>query len=69
MRRRKPDVAARLVVGRSPKTIELYGNTTAATVPLTIDHWRQQGRVQRGDRILSSVFGSVFTWSAAIFTL
>ena len=50
-------------------TIERFGNTTAATVPLTIDYWRQQGRVQRGDRILSSVFGSGFTWGAAIFTL
>jgi 3-oxoacyl-[acyl-carrier-protein] synthase-3 len=50
-------------------TIEIYGNTTAATVPLTIDHWRQEGRVRRGDRILSSVFGSGFTWGAAIFTL
>jgi len=50
-------------------SIQHYGNTTAATVPLTIDHWRQQGRVQRGDRILSSVFGSGYTWGAAIFTL
>jgi 3-oxoacyl-[acyl-carrier-protein] synthase-3 len=50
-------------------TIEFYGNTTAATVPLTIDHWRQQGKVKKGDRILSSVFGSGFTWGAAIFTL
>lgn len=50
-------------------TIQFYGNTTAATVPLTIDHWRQQGRVKKGDRILSSVFGSGFTWGAAIFTL
>ena len=41
----------------------------AATVPLTIDHWRQQGKVKRGDRILSSVFGSGYTWGAAIFTL
>jgi 3-oxoacyl-[acyl-carrier-protein] synthase-3 len=49
-------------------TIEFYGNTTAATVPLTIDHWRQRGKVKRGDRILSSVFGSGFTWGAAIFT-
>jgi 3-oxoacyl-[acyl-carrier-protein] synthase-3 len=49
-------------------TIDIFGNTTAATVPLTIDYWRQQGRVQRGDRILSSVFGSGFTWGAAIFT-
>jgi 3-oxoacyl-[acyl-carrier-protein] synthase III len=50
-------------------SIEVYGNTTAATVPLTIDHWRQDGRVKRGDRILSAVFGSGFTWGAAIFTL
>ncbi len=50
-------------------TIERFGNTTAATVPLTIDYWRQQGKVKRGDRVLSSVFGSGFTWGAAIFTL
>ena len=50
-------------------SIDIFGNTTAATVPLTIDYWRQQGRVKRGDRILSSVFGSGFTWGAAIFTL
>jgi 3-oxoacyl-[acyl-carrier-protein] synthase-3 len=50
-------------------SIEFYGNTTAATVPLTIDHWRQHGKVKAGDRILSSVFGSGFTWGAAIFTL
>jgi 3-oxoacyl-[acyl-carrier-protein] synthase III len=50
-------------------TIQFYGNTTAATVPLTIDYWRQQGKVKRGDRILSCVFGSGFTWGAAIFTV
>jgi len=50
-------------------SIDVYGNTTAATVPLTIDHWRKAGKVKRGDRILSSVFGSGYTWGAAIFTL
>jgi 3-oxoacyl-[acyl-carrier-protein] synthase-3 len=48
-------------------TIEFYGNTTAATVPLTIDHWRNAGRVKKGDRVLSTVFGSGYTWGAAIF--
>ena len=48
-------------------TIQFYGNTTAATVPLTIDYWRQQGKVKKGDRVLSTVFGSGFTWGAAIF--
>ncbi len=50
-------------------SIEHYGNTTAATIPLTIDHWRQQGKVKKGDRVLSAVFGSGFTWGAAIFQL
>jgi 3-oxoacyl-[acyl-carrier-protein] synthase III len=48
-------------------TIEWYGNTTAATIPVTIDYWRQQGKVKKGDRILTAVFGSGFTWGAAIF--
>jgi len=48
-------------------TIQFYGNTTAATVPLTIDYWRQQGKVKRGDLIVSAVFGSGFTWGASVF--
>lgn len=48
-------------------SIQLYGNTTAATVPLTIDHFRTLGTVKKGDLILSSVFGAGFTWGAAIF--
>lgn len=48
-------------------TIEWYGNTTAATIPLTIDYWRAQGKIHKGDLILSAVFGSGYTWGATIF--
>jgi 3-oxoacyl-[acyl-carrier-protein] synthase-3 len=48
-------------------TIQIYGNTTAASVPLTIDHYRKAGKVKRGDLVLSSVFGAGFTWGTAIF--
>ena len=48
-------------------TIQWYGNTTAATVPLTIDHYRKLGIVKKGDRVLSTVFGSGYTWGSAIF--
>ena len=48
-------------------TIQKYGNTTAASVPLTIDHHRKAGRVKKGDLVLSSVFGAGFTWGTAIF--
>ena len=40
-------------------TIEFYGNTTAATVPLTIDHWRQQGKVKRALAVLEKDAGSL----------
>jgi 3-oxoacyl-[acyl-carrier-protein] synthase III len=48
-------------------SIQYYGNTTAASVPLTLDHHRKAGRVKRGDLIVSSVFGAGFTWGAGIF--
>ncbi len=48
-------------------SIMWYGNTTAATVPLTIDHHRKAGRVKKGDLVVSSVFGAGFTWGAAVF--
>ena len=48
-------------------SIQVYGNTTAATVPLTLDHHRQAGKVKKGDLVVSSVFGAGFTWGAAVF--
>lgn len=48
-------------------SIMWYGNTTAATVPLTMDHWRREGKLKKGDLVLSTVFGSGFTWGAAVF--
>jgi 3-oxoacyl-[acyl-carrier-protein] synthase-3 len=48
-------------------TIQKYGNTTAASVPLTIDHHRKAGTVKKGQLVLSTVFGAGFTWGAAVF--
>lgn len=50
-------------------TIQIYGNTTAAAVPLTIDHWRREGKVKKGDRVLATVFGSGYTWGTAVFQI
>ncbi|MEZ4401643.1 MAG: beta-ketoacyl-ACP synthase 3 [Kofleriaceae bacterium] len=58
---------AQIPVEKCLNTIQFYGNTTAATVPLTIDHWRRAGKIKKGDRVLSTVFGSGFTWGSAIF--
>ena len=58
---------ARLPSEKVLNTIEIYGNTTAATVPLTLDYHRQQGRAKRGDLVLSTVFGSGYTWGSTVF--
>lgn len=58
---------AKIPADKVLNTIQFYGNTTAATIPLTIDYWRKQGKVKKGDRVLSAVFGSGFTWGGAIF--
>jgi 3-oxoacyl-[acyl-carrier-protein] synthase-3 len=48
-------------------SIQRYGNTTAASVPLTLDHHRKAGKVKKGDLVVSTVFGAGFTWGSAIF--
>lgn len=50
-------------------TIQVYGNTTAASVPLTIDHHLKAGKVKKGQLVVSSVFGAGFTWGAGIFRI
>jgi len=48
-------------------SIQKYGNTTAASVPLTIDHHRKLGTLKKGALVLSTVFGAGFTWGAGVF--
>jgi 3-oxoacyl-[acyl-carrier-protein] synthase-3 len=44
-----------------------YGNTSAASIPIALDEWVRQGRIQPGDIIASSGFGAGLSWGAAIF--
>jgi 3-oxoacyl-[acyl-carrier-protein] synthase III len=48
-------------------TIERYGNTTAATIPIGLYEAVRQGRLRRGMLVLSAAFGSGFTWGASLF--
>lgn len=45
--------------------IERFGNTTAATIPIAIDECVQSGRLERGDLLVLTAFGSGFTWGSA----
>lgn len=47
-------------------TIESQGNTSAASVPLALDHGIRQGKIQRGDCVLLEAFGGGYTWGAAL---
>jgi len=45
--------------------IDRYGNTTAASIPIALDECVQTGRLQRGDLLVLTAFGSGFTWGSA----
>jgi 3-oxoacyl-[acyl-carrier-protein] synthase-3 len=42
-------------------TIQKFGNTTNATIPLCL--WDYEPRLKRGDRMLLAAFGGGFTWA------
>ncbi|HEU4700376.1 MAG TPA: beta-ketoacyl-ACP synthase III [Gemmatimonadales bacterium] len=46
--------------------IMTYGNTTAATIPIALDECVRAGRVQRGDLVALTAFGSGFLWGSAV---
>jgi 3-oxoacyl-[acyl-carrier-protein] synthase-3 len=45
--------------------IMLYGNTTAATIPIALDECVKAGRLKRGDLLVMTAFGSGFMWGSA----
>lgn len=48
-------------------TIQDYGNTTAATIPIGLVRAFEAKRIRPGDVVLSAAFGSGFTWGATLF--
>ncbi|MBA3318802.1 MAG: ketoacyl-ACP synthase III [Gemmatimonadales bacterium] len=45
--------------------IMFYGNTTAATIPIALDECVRSGRIEEGDLIVLTAFGSGFLWGSA----
>jgi 3-oxoacyl-[acyl-carrier-protein] synthase-3 len=44
--------------------IDRYGNTTSATIPIALDECVRAGRVNRGDLLVFTAFGSGFLWGS-----
>lgn len=47
-------------------TLDLQGNTSAASVALALDEGVRSGRIKRGQLILLEAFGGGFTWGSAL---
>lgn len=47
-------------------TVDVHGNTSAASIPLALDVAVRDGRIQRGETILMEAFGGGFTWGSVL---
>jgi len=47
--------------------LDRYGNVSAASIPMALVDAQKEGRLKRGDLVLSSSFGAGFTWGAALY--
>ena len=59
-------VAARLKLPRDKvaTTLETYGNTSSASLPITLDAAVRRGQIKPGDTVLLATFGGGITWGA-----
>jgi 3-oxoacyl-[acyl-carrier-protein] synthase-3 len=50
-------------------TVDQHGNTSAASIPLALDHAVRAGQVKKGDTLLLEGVGGGFTWGAVLLDL
>jgi len=48
--------------------IQEYANTSAATIPTALDQYVRDGKIKRGDNIVSAAFGGGLTWGSMALT-
>lgn len=48
------------------QTVQIHGNTSAASVPMALDVGIRDGRIQRGQTLLLEAFGGGFTWGSVL---
>ena len=50
-------------------TVDEHGNTSAASIPLALDHAVRAGQIKRGDTVMLEGVGGGFTWGATLLDL
>ncbi len=48
-------------------TVDKYGNTSAASIPMAMNYAFEQGKIKAGDTVLFDAFGAGLTWGSALF--
>ena len=46
--------------------VDRYGNTSAASIPISLDEVLESGRVKEGSTVLLAAFGAGFTWASMV---
>jgi 3-oxoacyl-[acyl-carrier-protein] synthase-3 len=46
--------------------IHKYGNTTAATIPLCLSEYWEEGKIKKGDNLVLASFGAGYTWGSIL---
>jgi 3-oxoacyl-[acyl-carrier-protein] synthase III len=59
----------KLPLERVVVTVHEHGNTSAASIPLALDHGVRSGQVQKGQTVLLEGVGGGFTWGAVLLEL
>ncbi len=50
-------------------TVADHGNTSAASIPLALDHGVRSGQIKKGETLMLEGVGGGFTWGAVLLTL
>ena len=58
-----------LPLSKTHHTLDRFGNTTAASIPLTLNEALERDLVKRGDLVLLLAFGSGFTWGSSLLRM
>ncbi|MDK1376271.1 beta-ketoacyl-ACP synthase III [Sinorhizobium sp. 6-70] len=47
-------------------TVDVHGNTSAASIPLALDNAAADGRIKKGDLVMLEAMGGGFTWGSVL---
>jgi 3-oxoacyl-[acyl-carrier-protein] synthase-3 len=60
--------ALEMPMEKTVTTVESYGNTAVASIPLTLNKAAEEGRLKAGARVMMCGFGGGLSWGAGLLT-